>query len=46
MDQQVAKIFACIAAESQDRLDVRSLRNRISGASDRAMKIQRGADLE
>ena len=32
MDQQVAKIFARIAAESQDRLDVRSLRDRISGA--------------
>ena len=28
MDQQVAKIFACIAAESQDRLDVRSLQDR------------------
>src|SRR5208337_4775431 len=46
MDKQMAKIVACIAAESEDRLDVRLLRQYGPGTGlDRVVKMQRGAQV-
>src|SRR5208283_6065839 len=46
MDKQMAKIVACIAAESEDRLDVRLLRQYDPGTGfDRVLKMQRGAQV-
>src|SRR5271157_1858416 len=46
MDKQMAKIVACIAAESEDRLDVRLLRQYDPGTGlDRIVKMQRGAQV-